>query len=79
MESSDKLYDELIRPIEQQMIRIVGRVVRDNDEAEDVFQEILAVIWARLDQIEFIQSNNNYFIAVFIIILVLKCLNCLIN
>ena len=51
MEASDRRYDRLIRPIEQQMIKIVGRIVRDNDEAEDVFQEILAVIWAKLDKI----------------------------
>jgi RNA polymerase sigma factor (sigma-70 family) len=52
VEASDKLYDSLIRPIEQQMIRIVGRIVRDNDDAEDAFQEILAVIWAKLNKIE---------------------------
>ena len=52
MEASDKLYDKLIRPIEHHMVGIVGRIVRDLDEAEDVFQEILAVIWARLDKID---------------------------
>ena len=52
MEASDKLYDRLIRPIEHQMIRIVGRITRNTEEAEDVFQEILAVIWARLDKID---------------------------
>lgn len=34
------------------MIRIVWRIVLDQEEAEDVFQEILTKIWAKLDTIQ---------------------------
>ena len=52
MQESDDFYNRLIRPIKHQMIRIVGRIMRDPDEVEDVFQEILALIWANLAKIE---------------------------
>ncbi len=52
MDEADKLYHRLIRPIEKQMIGIIWRIIRDPDEVEDVFQEILAQIWARLEKID---------------------------
>ena len=52
MQDANRLYERLIRPIEKLMIGIVWRIVRDPDEAEDVFQEILAQVWARLEQID---------------------------
>ena len=48
-DSSD--YDTLVRPIENQMIRSVWRIVRDPDDAEDAFQEATATIWKRLGRI----------------------------
>ena len=48
-DSSD--YDSLIRPIENQMIRSVWRIVRDPDDAEDAFQEATETIWKRLGRI----------------------------
>jgi len=48
----DVLYARLIKPIEKQMIRTVTRIVRDPEDAADVFQEALAVIWHKLDRID---------------------------
>jgi RNA polymerase sigma-70 factor (ECF subfamily) len=44
-------YDTLIRPIEEQMMRSVWRIVRNPEDADDAFQEALANIWKRLDRI----------------------------
>lgn len=44
-------YDEIIRPIEDQMMRSIWRIVRSPDDAEDAFQEALSVVWKRLDRI----------------------------
>ncbi|MDA8142236.1 MAG: RNA polymerase sigma factor [Desulfobacteraceae bacterium] len=48
MSKADQIFEELIRPIESRMIKIVWRIVLDPEEAEDVFQDILAQIWAKL-------------------------------
>jgi RNA polymerase sigma factor (sigma-70 family) len=52
MGKSDELYERLIRPIEKRMIGIVARIVRDPEDAADVFQEVLALIWAKLARID---------------------------
>ena len=52
MEDAYQIYERLIGPIEKQMIGIVWRIVRNPDEAEDVFQDILVQVWARLEQID---------------------------
>lgn len=52
MINADDFYERLIRPIEKQMIRTVARIIRDPEDSEDVFQEVLVVIWAKLDRIE---------------------------
>ena len=44
-------YDTLVRPIEDQMIRSVWRIVRNPDDADDAFQEAMATIWKRLGRI----------------------------
>jgi len=41
----------LIRPIEEDMMRSVWRIVRSPEDADDAFQEALANIWKRLDRI----------------------------
>ena len=44
-------YDTLIKPIEDQMIRSVWRIVRDPDDADDAFQEATATIWKQWERI----------------------------
>ncbi len=46
-----KLYESLIQPIEDQMIRSVWRILRDPDDAEDAFQEALTTVWRRRKRI----------------------------
>ena len=52
MGKSDELYERLISPIERRMIGIVARIVRDPEETADVFQEVLAMVWAKLERID---------------------------
>jgi RNA polymerase sigma factor (sigma-70 family) len=52
MGKSDELYERLISPIEKRMIGIVARIVRDPEDAADVFQDVLALIWAKLERID---------------------------
>lgn len=51
MSSADELYERLIAPIEAKMIAIVSRIVGPTEEAADVFQEALAVVWQKLPRI----------------------------
>ena len=51
MSVDQRLYERLIQPIESQMIRTIWRIIRDPDEAEDVLQDTLGIIWKRLDRI----------------------------
>jgi RNA polymerase sigma-70 factor (ECF subfamily) len=49
---SEKLFfDQLIKPIENQMMRSIWRIVRDPEMAKDALQDSLAKIWKRLDRI----------------------------
>jgi RNA polymerase sigma-70 factor (ECF subfamily) len=43
-------YERLIAPIRERMMRIIWRIVRDPDEAEDTMQEVLTLIWKKLDR-----------------------------
>lgn len=52
MAATDDVFEKLIRPIESRMISIVWRIVHEPDEAEDVLQEVLAVIWSKLSRIQ---------------------------
>jgi len=49
--TKSSFYDELIRPLEDRMMRSIWRVVRDAGAAEDVLQEALVVIWKKRDRI----------------------------
>ena len=51
MDIAEELYKKLISPIEDKMISIVSRIVRDPEDTADVFQEVLAVIWRKLARI----------------------------
>ena len=46
MAKADDVFEKLISPIENRMIGVVWRIVLDPDEAEDVFQDVLAIIWS---------------------------------
>ena len=44
-------YERIIRPIEQQMLRLVWRIVQHSDDADDALQEALGQIWQGLPRI----------------------------
>jgi len=44
-------FDQLIKPIEHQMMRSIWRIVRDPEMAKDALQDSLAIIWKRLDRV----------------------------
>ena len=52
MGEPEHLYDRLIAPLEQRMKAIALRIVRDPNDAEDVIQETLAVVWKGLHKID---------------------------
>ncbi len=64
MQKADDLYDKLIRPIESKMTGIVARIVRDPEEAEDVFQEVLAIIWEKLEYIDQLSNPHGYILRI---------------
>ena len=51
VDSLEEIYQSLIAPVERRMIATVARIVRDPDDAADVFQECLGEIWAKLPKI----------------------------
>lgn len=51
MREADILFDKLIRPIENKMIGIIWRIIRDPEEYKDVLQSVLEQIWYRLERI----------------------------
>jgi RNA polymerase sigma-70 factor (ECF subfamily) len=44
-------FEQLIKPVEHQMLRSIWRIVRDPEMAKDTLQESLTKIWKRLDRI----------------------------
>lgn len=44
-------YDELIRPVEAQMMRAVWRIAQNADDADDAFQDATATIWAKIARV----------------------------
>lgn len=47
MSSSDSLWQQIIEPIEDRMIRSVWRITRNAQDAEDAMQNALMTIWRR--------------------------------
>ena len=47
----DQIYERLIEPIQDRMIRSVWRILRDPDDADDALQDALATVWKRLDRV----------------------------
>jgi len=44
-------FEQLVKPVEHQMMRSIWRIVRDPEMAKDALQESLTKIWKRLDRI----------------------------
>lgn len=44
-------YENVVRPLENQMIRTIWRIAKNADDAEDAMQEALAVIWRKFERI----------------------------
>jgi len=44
-------FEQLIEPVEHQMMRSIWRIVRDPEMAKDALQDSLTKIWKRLDRI----------------------------
>lgn len=51
MNESQSIYDRIIGPIEEQMIRSIGRIVRNRQDAEDAMQDALMTIWKRWNRV----------------------------
>lgn len=51
MDSSGSLWQQIIQPIEDRMIRSVWRITRNAQDAEDAMQNALMAIWKRQHQI----------------------------
>ena len=64
MEPGKQLYERLIEPVQDRMIAIVTRIMRDQDDAMDVFQEILAVIWKKLRTIDHHPNPQAYILRI---------------
>jgi len=47
-----RVYEQLVAPLESQMIRTIWRVVRHPQLAEDTLQEALTTIWRKLERIQ---------------------------
>ncbi len=52
MTDQQDAYERFIRPIEDQMIRSVWRIIRNSDDVDDAFQDALARIWKQWDRIQ---------------------------
>lgn len=52
MSNEEHLYERLIQPIQDRMIRTVWRILRNPDDTDDAFQEALETIWKRLGRIQ---------------------------
>lgn len=44
-------YDALVKPVEGMMMRLIWRIVREKQAAEDALQDALAVIWKKRDTV----------------------------
>jgi RNA polymerase sigma factor (sigma-70 family) len=57
-------YDRLIQPIEARMMGTIVRIVGDGDDACDVFQEVLASVWARMGRITAHSNPHGYILRI---------------
>ena len=64
MMEADRLFEKLIRPIEDQMIGIICRIIHDPEEAKDVFQNVLERIWSNLKKIDHHSNPQAYILRI---------------
>ena len=64
MKRHHEIYQRLIAPVEQRMIATVTRIMRDEHDSMDVFQEILAVIWKKLKVIDRHPNSEAYILRI---------------
>ena len=64
MAVADEVYEALITPIEDRMIRSVTRILRDPDDAADALQNALLVVWKNLRKIEKHSNPHGYIIRI---------------
>lgn len=64
MDRAEELYGRLIAPIEEKMMATVARIVRHPDDAGDVFQEVLGVVWRKLRTIDRHPNPSGYILRV---------------
>jgi RNA polymerase sigma-70 factor, ECF subfamily len=64
MSAADDVYDNLIAPIEDRMMRTVARIVRDPDDAADAFQNALMAVWKDLRKIHEHPNPHAYILRV---------------
>lgn len=57
-------YEQLIQPLEQQMLLTIGRLVRDPDRAADVLQDAMTRIWFGLDRLKVHPNPQAYVLSV---------------
>ena len=57
-------YESLIRPIETRMMRTIVRIVGNGDDACDVFQDVLATVWARKSRIAAHANPHGYILRI---------------
>ena len=57
-------YERFIRPIEDRMLRSIGRIVRNVDRAEDALQDVMAKIWSVRQRLETHPNPTAYVLSV---------------
>ena len=61
---AERVYGMLVEPLEDEIIRIVARIVAEPHAAEDVLQDVLATIWQNMRRIERHSNPHAYVLRV---------------
>lgn len=64
MDKAEEVYERIISPIESRMTGIISRVVGDPDDAADVLQETLAVVWRKLERLDRHPDPQSYILRI---------------
>ena len=64
MGAAQDIYNELIAPVEERMMRAVARITRDPNDAADAFQNAAAFIWKNLKKIHRHPNPHAYILSV---------------